>query len=373
MRRFGVRALIGVTVAVLLMACSGGDGGADATGGPDVQGDVAPDAAAPVDAVTPDATTPDGAAPDTATPDTATPDSATPDSATPPDPSEVEGDTTPVVEPKCQALVAGNNADFDVDGKKRSFILTLPTGVETGGPWPVIFNWHGFGDTALNMSGLLAGSVNGPYAYILVTPEDLGALPPNGMDWWILKVTDQDPDVRLYDEVLKCLDQRFAIDHERIHTVGFSAGAIMSDLLGVVRGDQIASIVSFSGSYFSNTPNKEALGQFASLATWPEMPVGPVFAQLLVHGAASDNYPLGVTTLKFNENGERDVTYLNGLGHDVVHCNHGGGHTVPVNFMQGQIARFFQAHPRGTTTTWADTGLPAEAALPDYCVTSPAP
>jgi len=360
MGKLATAAVLVTTVLVMACSCSGDDGAgatdngsvADTTS--DVAADPGTDPASPADVANPDV------APDTTTPADAAVDTS--------------ADVPPLVDPKCAALTAGLNSNFDVDGKKRAFLLNLPDRATLAGPWPVVFNWHGFGDTAQNMSFVLSGNVNdATYPFILVTPDDLGALPPNGMDWQILKVTDKDPDVRLFDEILLCLDQVYGVDPDRVHVLGFSAGAIMSDLLGVMRGDQIASILSFSGTYFSNPPNKEALGNFASLVTWPEMTAGPTYVQMLVHGGAADNYNLGTTTLKFNENGARDVPYLNGLGHDVIHCDHGGVHTVPVGFMQGQIVRFFEAHPRGVATSWADGGIPAAANLPAYCTPSPAP
>jgi hypothetical protein len=349
-----------VLLAALTLACS--CSGDDGTGGQDVgpTSDTAADAPA-IDVPADDPSTPS----DLAGADAPTPDAAPQVDAT--------ADVPKVVDPKCEALKAGTNSGFDVDGKARTFLLHLPERASVAGPWPVVFNWHGFGDTAANMAFLLSGHVNdATYPFILVTPDDLGALPPNGMDWEIIKLKSPPTEARLFDEVLTCLDQKYGVDRDRVHSVGFSAGAIASDLLGVVRGEQLASIVSFSGTYFSNPPNKEALANFAALVTWPELTVGATYAQLLVHGGPSDNYPLGTTTLRFDENGKRDVPYLNGLGHDVVQCDHGGGHTIPQWYLQGQIVRFFEAHPRGVATTWADSGVPASADLPAYCVARPA-
>ena len=56
----------------------------------------------------------------------------------------------------CSVLHAGTITGFVVDGLERSFILTLPPGTEMRGMWPVAFNWHGLGDTASNMSRLIA-------------------------------------------------------------------------------------------------------------------------------------------------------------------------------------------------------------------------
>ena len=129
-----------VLLSFLLMACGGGGGSATDPGTPDPgvaeeEGDVGtlPDV--------PDSLTDEGTVPeDTALPDPGPTDPGTPD---------------PGLSPACVALKDGVNTGFPVDGTLREFILDLPDGVDAGGPWPVIFNWHGFGDTAQNMSFLL--------------------------------------------------------------------------------------------------------------------------------------------------------------------------------------------------------------------------
>ena len=55
---------------------------------------------------------------------------------------------TPEVSAACADLAQGWNRGFEAGGIKRDFILTLPDGVDDGGPWPVVFNWHGLGDSA---------------------------------------------------------------------------------------------------------------------------------------------------------------------------------------------------------------------------------
>ncbi|MCP4643099.1 MAG: formylglycine-generating enzyme family protein, partial [bacterium] len=60
----------------------------------------------------------------------------------------------------CEDFKDGWNNRLMINGKARSFVLNLPDGVEDGGPWPVIFNWHGLGDTASNFSLLVSGEVN---------------------------------------------------------------------------------------------------------------------------------------------------------------------------------------------------------------------
>jgi len=354
-----------IVIASVVLACGSGEGGGTEDSGFD--------ASVPQDnGLLPDQSWGEFQAQDPGTtdqtqpPDTGNDPGTTPKDTMVTDPGQPDpGPTTP----KCQAIAAGTVTGFDVDGKARTFLLHLPADAEGGGPWPVVFNWHGVGDTAQNMAGLLSGKVNNPdYPFILVTPEDTNIMPPGGMDWDILTVTEPNQEARLFDEVLACLDQRFGVDWERIHSVGFSAGSIMVDLLGVLRGEMLASIATYSGVYFSNQPNVDALGTLAGFVSWPEMPTGSTYTQLLVHGGKSDNYNMMIVTLQFDESGKRDVTWLAGFGHDVIHCDHSGGHTVPYAFNDGgsKLVDFFKSHPRTAVgSPWSAHGLPA--GYPDYC------
>ena len=357
--------VIAVSCAALIGCDSDDDGGGGASS---QNGDTTADVQDTSDVVATDKGTDPETAPDSS-------DTNPGDTGTTPDVVEVTPEVeevTPVeVDPHCAALVEGNNVAFMVDGVERSFMLGLPERSTLAGPWPVVFNWHGFGDSAANMHGFLKWNVNDEtYPFILVTPEDTGLMPPAGMDWNILKVTDGPgtKEARLFDEVLTCIDQVYGVDWDRVHVVGFSAGSIMADLLGVVRGDVIASLATFSGVYFSNTPNKDALGAIGGLITWPEMTTENTYSQLLIHGGPTDNYNLSITTLQFNESGERDVEYLRGRGHDIIHCNHGGGHTIPNTMGPWNAVRFLEAHPKGGKLTW--TSLDGD--WPEYCSLKPA-
>jgi len=150
-----------------------------------------------------------------------------------PDVAPQEPESAPPLSPACAALQPGLNEGFEVDGELRSFILDLPTDVESSGPWPVVFNWHGLGDTASNMRGLLSSQINrSDFAFIAVTPEDTDyVVQAMGMsvnlDWDVFQVGDGESnrEVRLYDEIISCLDAKYGVDSQHIHTTGFSIGA----------------------------------------------------------------------------------------------------------------------------------------------------
>lgn len=276
----------------------------------------------------------------------------------------------PVEASSCDALQPGTVANFMVDGLARSFILTLPNGASApGGRWPVVFQWHGAGDNAANFNGLLAGQVNNSaMPFILVTPVSTRLLPttmPIGFEWEQLQARAPNREARLFDAVLRCVQERYGLDEDRVYTVGFSAGALMSDLLGVLRGDRLAGIVAFSGGYFANPDNPPTLGSLRSFVAWPELITPNRYAQMLVFGGDRDTYPLVIAQARFDLYAANDVPWLTAAGHDVVACNHNMGHTIPRALMGPAIVQFLSAHRRGGgASPWA-AALPST--FPDYC------
>jgi predicted esterase len=284
----------------------------------------------------------------------------------------------PVMVESCAPVRPGTVTNFMVDGAARSFLLTVPSAAaadrigDGGTPpqrWPVVFNWHGFGSNAGTMNAILAGQVDSPtMPFILVTPTSTGLGPattPPGLDWDQIAVTTPNREAHLFDATLRCLDERYGIDRERVYTVGFSAGAILSNLLGTIRGDQLAAVASFSGAYFNNPANTEMLGAVSSLVTWPEFNHERRYPQMLVYGGMRDNVSLAVVTARFQAFAEADIPVLRARGHDLVVCPHGGAHVVPAALAGENLVRFFAAHPRSVRRSPWSAGLPM--GYPSYC------
>jgi predicted esterase len=264
----------------------------------------------------------------------------------------------------CDTLAAGLNTDFDVAGNARSFYLDLPSGVDEGGPWAIVFAWHGLGDTAGNFHNLFAGLVDNPdMPFILVTPEDTDfplTIPLAGsapFDWDTFAVADEgvgNLEVELFDAVLACLDERWGVDAEHVHTTGFSLGGVTSDMLATTRGEQLAAVATWSGGYWNNPDNVGlALG---SVVSWPALAVANPYPQLLVHGGPSDEMDIvpNLYTMSFYEFALSDHAFLRDAGHGVVVCEHQGGHTAPGNVSPATVIEFFAAHPLGFgTSPWA--------------------
>jgi predicted esterase len=284
-----------------------------------------------------------------------------------------DGDS--VVPIGCDGLEEGLNEGFVVGTLARSFYLDLPEGVDGGGPWPVLFNWHGLGDSATNMRGLVAPLVdNDEMPFIAVTPEDSEfTVMGYSVDWEVFRVdAETNREVQLFDEVLACLDERWGVDPDRVYTTGFSLGAILSDMLGVTRGDRIAAVATYSGGYFSNPDNLATLGALRGMVSWPDPSHGNPYAQLIIHGGETDGFNAVVAQLQFDVYAVNDAGYLNGMGHDAVICDHGMGHTAPVpGMMPAQLLEFFADHPRGTVDSPYAAGLPVD--FGDFCAFQGAP
>lgn len=258
----------------------------------------------------------------------------------------------------CESLAEGRNEGFPAGTIPRAFELYLPSNVDTRRDWPVVFAWHGFGEETATMRRFLLDEVDGRYPMILLVPEDVGLELPFGAGWDNLDASDGSLEVELFDQVLECVDARWGVDADRVHSIGFSSGAITSNLLGILRSDRIASIASLSGAYWANPAN---LNPFAS---WPAPASGrPSYVQLLTWGGVADS----AFGFNFALTAANDQIWLNARGHDVIACDHGGGHALPDAPDADALMAFFAAHPRGVESTPWISGLPDGYPLP-WCL-----
>ena len=290
------------------------------------------------------------------------------------EPSSDDSDNEPSEEPekeplKCEDFAEGLNENLIVgEGKNelaRSFYLRLPENVDSMEKVPVIFIYHGYGDSAKNFERLLSGYVNNEtMPFILVTPEsrddiygfDLSTLPPAGLEWDMMNLKDGSAEADMFDAVLECLGKKWKIDEKHIHVSGFSAGAITANSMGLQRPEKIASILSYSGAYFSDEASRDALGEIFGMKvgdffSWPDF-AGEhnKYPQVFVYGdKESDSWSIsGIFTIYFNQMGRLGAGYLSENGHDAIICDHGvKDHTI-AGITEKDLIRFFADHPFGT-------------------------
>jgi predicted esterase len=255
----------------------------------------------------------------------------------------------------CPGVVDGGDNVISSAGFNRHYRVYLPPD-PTGAP--LVFLWHGLGDTAKNFAtSLKATKLAEKYGVIAVVPAACSENPANidcepGLLTWDSDGSHSE-DAQLFDDVLACLDQAYSIDRQRVYTAGFSAGALWSTWLLMHRADRLAAAVVFSGGV------KDGMIPYVTPAY--KLPV------LVAWGGDIDTYANGI--IDFFDTSADLRKDLRKDGHFVLACNHGLGHTVPPGGLQFGL-EFLLAH------TWKDgsspfaTG-PLPAVFPDYCTVDP--
>ncbi len=271
-----------------------------------------------------------------------------------------------VVEGRNKGIISGSGDNELV----RDFFIRFPGNLDSKDRWPVVFIFYGYGDSAVNFENYLKSEVNNStMPFILVTPvarNDLFTfgIPPKGLDWDMIDIADGSAEVDLFDVLLDCIDTRWGVDEERVYLSGFSAGAITANSVALMRSEVIASVFTYSGAYFSNPDARDGLGEVMGMKvgdffSWADFEEDHnKYPQVLISGdTGKDTWSASGFNIDFNEMAGYDSDYLVSLGHDVVLCNHGGGHSMS-GLSKKDAVKFFYEHPRGTTESPYRDGLP---------------
>jgi polyhydroxybutyrate depolymerase len=132
---------------------------------------------------------------------------------------------------------------WNVDGTKRQAIVYSPAKIS--GKAPLVFSFHGHGDTAANFEGV--GLQDAWPEAVVVYPQGL-ASPRDGEPGWQNEPgLDGDRDLKLVDQAIAELHKTFPIDDSRIYATGFSNGARFSYLLWAVRPKVFAAFGPVAG------------------------------------------------------------------------------------------------------------------------------
>lgn len=255
----------------------------------------------------------------------------------------------------CPAFSAGK-LEIESAGYKRRAYVSLPD--EPAGA-PVVFLWHGLGDTAADMkSAFGADALAKKTGAVVITPDsccNAPGAPSNGqpnccvlMTGW--GFTDDAPkgDAQLFDDLLSCADSTLKIDRTRVYTTGFSAGALWSTWLLMHRADYLAAAVLFSGGVNDFVPYLKPSYKLPVLSAW---------------GGDTDIFMNGL--IDFQASSADLRKNLRKDGHFVVGCNHGGGHTVPGGGPKFAFDFLLQHVWKDGSSPYLASGLPAT--YPKYC------
>lgn len=237
----------------------------------------------------------------------------------------------------CPALPS-DRVDFPTGGGTRTVRVVLPP--EPQGA-PVVFAWHWLGGSPsaivdeFDLEALAAEE-----GVIVVAPASDGS----AYEWHFLDPAEGNPDLLLFDDLLACLHQTYAVDLDRVWATGMSAGGLWTSYLLVHRAQHLSAVAPFSGGLFP--------GVYGA-------PADPIPA-LLTWGGPSDTYG----ALEFEPLNLEMSAALQADGHFVVECVHDRGHRLPAD-PRGLYWPFFEAHPWGVQDEpWA-AGLPE--GWPEWC------
>lgn len=239
----------------------------------------------------------------------------------------------------CPALVDGANTGFPSGGLQRSFEVVLPPNYDDTTPYPLVFLFHGFGGSSGDM--LASGVI--PYAndVILISPqgEDLG----DTTGWDAFSDPRTNTDLVLFDDLVTCASESFAVDPERIHVTGMSNGGLMTGYLSANRADVIASIAPMSGGV-----------GVEPVASSHKLPA------LVIWGGEDDF----AYQQDFNVLANQMIDLFLANDQFVVGCDHGLGHTLSPDFWPW-VMPFLLEHPRDLASEPYATELPP--GFPAYC------
>jgi polyhydroxybutyrate depolymerase len=233
------------------------------------------------------------------------------------------------------SLVSGR-ATIDVSGAQREYILTIPDGYDSSMPYKLVFGLHWRGGQASDVA--TGGTIGLGNYYGLYDLSDGNTIfvAPEGLDnGW---ANTGGGDIALMRAIVALFEEELCIDLDRIFSVGFSYGGMMSFAIACEMGDVFRAIAPISGALYSGCGNGTD-----PIAMWG------------AHGTSDTVVPIGdgrgglQEVLTRNNCGEQTtdtspspcVSYEGcDEGYPVTWCEFDGGHS-PSGWMSEPIWEFF--------------------------------
>ncbi len=222
---------------------------------------------------------------------------------------------------------------WNVDSVERQAIVYSPA--KFAGKAPLVFSFHGHGDTALNFESV--GLQDAWPEAVVVYPQGLASSRDGAPGWQNESGLDGDRDLKLVDQAIAELHKTFPIDDNRIYTTGFSNGARFTYLLWAVRPNIFAAFGPVAGmlapSQMLNVPKPvvHIAGQQDRTNAFA-LQVQSIELAKRVNGVSDKGKSCG-----------HDCMLYTGKGAPVMTMIHPGAHTYPEGTSE-LIVRFFKQH-----------------------------
>lgn len=242
----------------------------------------------------------------------------------------------------------GTVMNFNADGVKRQALVFAPKDAREKAP--LVFAWHGHGGNMHGASQLMHLQTVWPEA-IVVYPQGLptvsGGDPQGHLPGWQAEAgTNNDRDLKFFDEMLKVLRQKFSVDEERIYSVGFSNGAFFSYLLWSARPKPFAAFAICAGKLFPSDHLTESRAVVV-IAGRNDQKVQFQDQQQAIETARQIDQATGAGVACPTPNGAQAGTqctrYTSTLQTNVRTLTHPGGHVYPA-WASEPVVEFFKAH-----------------------------
>lgn len=282
-----------------------------------------------------------------------TPSDSPGDSPSPPDaassfdaPSSGARPTIPTPTGTCPVIMNGD-VTFAPEGMPpRKVKLELdPAAASQDGA--LVLYWHATGSSPLEADyalGSTRATITSAGGIIASPYSDPAA---GQFEWYLVNGSPKQDDFILADEIVACLAAANRIDATHIHSMGMSAGALQTSALSLLRSSYIASVATFSGGLIDGFP---AVSQSPANK----------FAAIIFTGGTADN----VFGVDFVAASKRYQELLLADGHFAALCDHGKGHTIPLDAAPS-VVTFFEANGFGAWPSPYADGLPES--FPAYC------
>jgi len=242
------------------------------------------------------------------------------------------------------AIVPGNNT-LVVGGKARTFVADFPS--DRGAPMGVLFSWHGYNQAEgdHHRSSRLDPNANPALPVVVITPDDLEFELPVGLDWQLDEGSvEKNVDLQFFEAMMGCLDAQYDIDPARIHSLGYSAGSVMTALLHSVYPNLLRSVICISGMWFNDQEQIDNIILAGAVLTpsWPALDPAHGGTILLTHGGLGD---IAAGIINLEAMAQSAFPFLAAGGRAVIDCPHGGGHVGAPDVTPEVISRFISDHP----------------------------
>ena len=160
-------------------------------------------------------------------------------------PTSSEGPTTVTVDCSGKTAKVGDkqNMDVTVDGKKRTFIMHIPSAYKGDKPVPLVIDYHPIGGSGNGEYGSSPYKAKtDPEGVITLYPD--GTSKPGGMGngWNVGPCCSNDDDVKFSYAMIDKLKEIACIDPQRIYATGFSMGGGMSNHVACMMSDVFAAV-----------------------------------------------------------------------------------------------------------------------------------